>query len=100
MRKKGTLYEYVAVYVDGLAIAMKDPKEFTDLLEQKHKFKLKGTGPIPIIWEWISVEMSITLCVFPLPNTMISSSRTVKNIWYEAKHKCYISTRKGRPSRT
>jgi hypothetical protein len=25
---------------------MKDPKEFTDVLEAKHKFKLKGTGPI------------------------------------------------------
>jgi hypothetical protein len=25
---------------------MKDPKEFTDLLEQRHKFKLKGTGTI------------------------------------------------------
>ena len=46
MRRKGNLYEYVAVYVDDLAIAMKNPKEFTDVLEQKHKFKLKGTGPI------------------------------------------------------
>jgi Reverse transcriptase (RNA-dependent DNA polymerase) len=33
MQKKGTLlYEYVAVYIDDLAIAMKDPKEFTDPL--------------------------------------------------------------------
>jgi len=46
IRKKGNLYEYVAVYVDDLAIAMKDPKEFTDVLEKKHKFKLKGTVPI------------------------------------------------------
>jgi hypothetical protein len=35
-----------AVYVNDLAIAMKDTKEFTDTLEKKHKFKLKGTGPI------------------------------------------------------
>jgi Reverse transcriptase (RNA-dependent DNA polymerase) len=27
MRTKGNLYEYIAVYVDDLAIAMKDPKE-------------------------------------------------------------------------
>ena len=46
IRKNGNVYEYVAVYVDDLTIAMKDPKEFTDILEHKHKFKLKGTGPI------------------------------------------------------
>jgi hypothetical protein len=46
MQKKGNLYEYVAVYLYDLAIAKKDPKEFTDVLEKKHKFKLKGTGPI------------------------------------------------------
>jgi hypothetical protein len=27
MRKKGNLYEYIAVYVDDLAIAMKDIKD-------------------------------------------------------------------------
>jgi hypothetical protein len=46
MRKKGNLYEYIAVYVDDLAIAMKNPKEVIDILEKQHKFKLKGTGPI------------------------------------------------------
>jgi Reverse transcriptase (RNA-dependent DNA polymerase) len=46
MRKTNNQYEYIAVYVDDLAIAMKNPKEFTDVLEHKHKFKLKGTGKI------------------------------------------------------
>ena len=46
MRKNGNVYKYVAVYVDDLAIAMKDPKSFVDVLENKHKFKTKGTGPI------------------------------------------------------
>jgi hypothetical protein len=46
MRKNGDIYEYIAVYVDDLAIAAKDPKAITDLLMEKHKFKLKGTGPI------------------------------------------------------
>jgi hypothetical protein len=46
MRKKGNLYEYIAVSVDNLAIAMKNPKELTDILEKEHKFTLKGTGPI------------------------------------------------------
>jgi hypothetical protein len=46
MRKNGNIYEYIAVYVDDLAIAAKDPKSITDTLMDKHKFKLKGTGPI------------------------------------------------------
>jgi hypothetical protein len=40
------MYKYDAVYVDDLAIAMKNPKEFFDILEKKHKFKTKGTGPV------------------------------------------------------
>jgi hypothetical protein len=40
------MYKYVALYVDDLAIAMKNPKAFMDILEKKHKFKTKRTGPI------------------------------------------------------
>jgi len=46
MREMGDHYEYIAVYVDDLAIASKTPKEITDDLMTKYKFKLKGTGPI------------------------------------------------------
>jgi Reverse transcriptase (RNA-dependent DNA polymerase) len=46
MFRNGALDEYVAVYVDDLAIAMKDPKEFVDILTNVHQFKTKGTGPI------------------------------------------------------
>jgi hypothetical protein len=46
MQPKNRVYEYIAVYVDDLAIAMADPQEFVDVLEKKHKFKLKGTGTI------------------------------------------------------
>jgi Reverse transcriptase (RNA-dependent DNA polymerase) len=46
MRRAGDKYEYVAVYVDDLAIALVDPQAFVDTLEKQHKFKLKGTGPI------------------------------------------------------
>ena len=35
-------YEYIAAYVDDLAICMKDPKAFCDTLEEKCKLKLKG----------------------------------------------------------
>jgi len=46
MRRIDDHYEYVAVYVDNLAIASKDPKSITDALMNRHRFKLKGTGPI------------------------------------------------------
>jgi Reverse transcriptase (RNA-dependent DNA polymerase) len=66
MRKKGNLYEYIAVYVDDLAIAMKDPKELTDVLEKQHKFKLKGTGPITFhLGMDFTRDDDNTLCVSP-----------------------------------
>jgi hypothetical protein len=46
MRLNGNLYEYVAMYVDDLCLGMLDPKSFTDTLQKKCNFKLKGTGPI------------------------------------------------------
>ena len=42
----GSTYEYIACYVDDLAVAMKDPKSFLDMLKVKYRFKLKGVGPI------------------------------------------------------
>ena len=39
-------YEHIAVYVDDLLIASKDPKAIIDVLTNKHSFKLKVTGPI------------------------------------------------------
>ena len=46
LRQNGDVYEYVAVYVDNLAFAMKDPNELVKQLVNKHKFKVKGTGSI------------------------------------------------------
>ena len=46
MRRNGDIYEYVAVYVDDLGIAVKKPQEFIDHLEKDFHFKLKGTGEI------------------------------------------------------
>jgi hypothetical protein len=46
MHEKDGVYEYVAVYVDDLAFAMKDPKSFVETLTANYKFKLKGTGPL------------------------------------------------------
>jgi hypothetical protein len=46
MRLNGDLYEYVTMYVDDLCLGMLDPKSFTDTIQKKYNFKLKGTGPI------------------------------------------------------
>jgi hypothetical protein len=40
------LYEYIAVYVDDLLISARDPNEVIAALSKKHKFKLKGVGPL------------------------------------------------------
>ena len=42
----GTCYEYVAVYVDDLAIAAKDPQAFCHELKKRYYLKLKGVGPL------------------------------------------------------
>jgi Reverse transcriptase (RNA-dependent DNA polymerase) len=66
MRKKNNQYKYIAVYVDDLAIAMKNPKEFTDVLENKHKFKLKGTRPIAFhLGMDFTRDDDGTLCISP-----------------------------------
>ena len=44
--KHHTHYEYKAVYVDDLAICMKDPQAFCDTLKEVYKLKLKDVGPL------------------------------------------------------
>jgi hypothetical protein len=46
LRRNGNIYEYIAVYVDDLALALVNPQEFVDTLQTKYRFKFKGTGPI------------------------------------------------------
>ena len=47
MRAMGDHYEYIAVYVDDLAIASRNPQSIIDALEgNPNNFKLKGTGPM------------------------------------------------------
>jgi hypothetical protein len=46
MRRVDDHYEYIAVYVDNLAIASKDPAGIIRALTEDYKFKLKGTGPV------------------------------------------------------
>ena len=46
MREINGVYEYIAVYVDDIAIAAHDPESIIKQLEDVHKLKLKGTGPM------------------------------------------------------
>jgi Reverse transcriptase (RNA-dependent DNA polymerase) len=46
MRPNNGVYEYVAVYVDDLLFAAKDPSSIINSTEEHHDFKLKGTGPL------------------------------------------------------
>ena len=46
MRENKGLYEYIAVYVDDLLIAASDPEDIVRRLQDQHKFKLKGVGPL------------------------------------------------------
>jgi hypothetical protein len=46
IRQNNDLYEYIAVYVDDLLIAAKDPVEVAKILSEKHKLKLKGVGTL------------------------------------------------------
>jgi hypothetical protein len=62
MGKLDDMYDYVAVYVDDLAIAMKNPKEFVDILEKKHKLKSKGTISVHLGMD-ISRDEDNTLCL-------------------------------------
>jgi Reverse transcriptase (RNA-dependent DNA polymerase) len=66
MRKRNIMYKYIAVYVDDLAITMKNPKECTHILENKHKFKLKGTGPRAFhLGMDFTRDDDTTLCISP-----------------------------------
>ena len=46
LNKEHDVYEYIAVYVDDLAIASKKCADVIKTLTNKYNFKLKGTGTI------------------------------------------------------
>jgi Reverse transcriptase (RNA-dependent DNA polymerase) len=46
IKENKNFYEYIAVYVDDLLIAERNSKEIAQTLEEEHKFKLKGSGPL------------------------------------------------------
>ena len=42
----GDHYKYIAIYVDNLGIASKDPASIVQTLREKYGFKIKGDGEI------------------------------------------------------
>ena len=42
----GDIYEYIAIYIDDLAITAKEPQVIMDSLQKEHGFKLNGMGPL------------------------------------------------------
>ncbi len=56
MKNCGTHNEYICVYVDDLAIAMRNPQEFIEVLVNDCGYKLKGVDR----WSIISVRTSTT----------------------------------------
>ena len=68
MRDAGDHYEYIAVYVDDLMIASKNPQAIIDsLTNDPVNFKLKGTGPVKfhLGCDYFRDEDGV-LCVGPL----------------------------------
>ncbi len=60
------IYEYIAIYMDYIAAAARDPKAITDLVQHKYPFKLKGRGSISfhLGWNFIRDEDG-TMCLSP-----------------------------------
>jgi hypothetical protein len=53
--------------VDDLVIAMEYPIECPDVLKNRHKFKLKGTGPITFHFSMdFTGDEDGTLCISPM----------------------------------
>ena len=46
LSKNGTHHQYIAVYVDDLAICKQNSLGFCETLKEKYKPKLKGVGPL------------------------------------------------------
>ena len=46
MHRNGNIYEYIAIYVDDLAIVSKNSQQVVDTLIKNYLFKLKGVSPI------------------------------------------------------
>ena len=54
-------YQYLATYVDDLCIATQDPGKIIQTIKEDFKLKVKGDGPLAIIWVLITSGTKTTL---------------------------------------
>ena len=84
MRKcpNGDHYEYIATYVNNLAIIMKDPQAFIDQLEAAlYNFKLKGSGTLNFhLGCFDFTEIALTPYVWILESILIERKKPTSNI--------------------
>jgi hypothetical protein len=96
MRENKGVYEYVAVYVDDLAFAMRDPASFVETLRKKYKFKLKGTGPLSFhLGCDFYRDDSGTLCMCPKKYITRMHDNYVRLFGEKAKLNVYSPLEKG-----
>jgi hypothetical protein len=62
MRPRNGVYEYIAVYVDDLAIAMADPQKFVDVLERSTSLSSREPEPLHFTLAVTSSMMTKASC--------------------------------------
>jgi Reverse transcriptase (RNA-dependent DNA polymerase) len=70
MRENNGLYEYIAVYVDDLLIAARDPGEVTRTLENAHKFMPRVSVHLLTIWDVTTFVKKMALYVMVPASTV------------------------------
>ena len=97
MRLNGDVWEYIAVYVDDLCIAAKNPQEICDTLTGKYKYKLKGVGILSFhLGCDFFRDHENTLCFGPKKyiRKMLESYKS-PNMFNESPHKARSPLEKG-----
>ena len=87
MRENNGLYEYIAVYVDDLLIAAKKQEEIISKLQEEHKFKLKGVGPLTYHLDVTTFVTTMVLCVMD-QGSILSNSWINMKACMDVNQKC------------
>ena len=96
MHPNGDCHECIAVCVDDLAVAAKDPQSIVDELTGKHKFKLKGTGPIAFhLGADFRHDDDGVLCVAPRKHIEKMSNEHQRMFGEKLSQKCMSPLEKG-----
>ena len=82
MHRNGNIYEYVAVYVDDLAFAVRDPQAFVNILKSSYQFKIKEAGPLEFhLGTDFFCDEDGTLCMAP--------QKLLRDWWHHMK-RCLV----------